>query len=78
MCTAADAPIGRLRGRKLNEKVSPSESALDMLVKAASVINPKQFELPREMSVNIQFPGSDKGKNHCHNILFFNCKFSKK
>lgn len=34
---------------------------MDVLVKAASLMNPKQFELPRNMSVPCLFPGTDKG-----------------
>jgi hypothetical protein len=34
---------------------------MDVLVKAASALNPKQFELPREMGMSIPFPGTDKG-----------------
>ena len=35
---------------------------MDLLVAAASSMNPRQFELPREMLVPIIFPGTDKGK----------------
>ncbi|CAD7086687.1 unnamed protein product [Hermetia illucens] len=46
-----------------NKKVTP----LEELIKAASIMNPKQFELPRDLELNHQFPGSDKvepcGKN---------------
>lgn len=35
---------------------------LDELIKAASLLNPRQFELPREMSVHIPFPGTDKSR----------------
>lgn len=41
-----------------NKKVTP----LEELIKAASIMNPKQFELPRDLELNHQFPGSDKGK----------------
>lgn len=40
------------------KKVTP----LDELIKAASLMNPKQFELPREMSFYFNFPGTDKSK----------------
>lgn len=36
---------------------------IDVLVQAASALNPKQFELPRSMSVPCIFPGTDKGIN---------------
>ena len=35
---------------------------LEELIKAASVMNPRQFELPREMNIYVQFPGTDKSK----------------
>lgn len=34
----------------------------DELIRAASIMNPRQFQLPREMSVFVKFPGDDKGK----------------
>lgn len=34
---------------------------LEVLVEAAHALNPKQFELPRSMSVPCIFPGTDKG-----------------
>lgn len=44
-----------------NEIASCVRSSLDELVKAASLLNPKQFELPREMTIYPRFPGDDKG-----------------
>lgn len=41
-----------------NRKPTP----LDELIRAASVMNPKQFELPKELELHCQFPGSDKSK----------------
>ncbi|XP_071448846.1 PHD finger protein 12 [Hetaerina americana] len=43
----------------------PSDDAgkchpLQLLAKAASMMNPKQFELPRDMMINVPFPGTDK------------------
>lgn len=35
---------------------------MEVLVQAASALNPKQFELPRSMSVPCIFPGRDKSK----------------
>lgn len=35
---------------------------MEMLVQAASALNPRQFELPRSMSVPCIFPGRDKSK----------------
>lgn len=37
-------------------------TALDELIKAASILNPRQFELPREMNIYPQFPGNDKSE----------------
>lgn len=36
-------------------------TSLDQLVYAASIMNPKQFELPRELNIFPKFPGDDKG-----------------
>lgn len=33
---------------------------LDELIRAATIMNPRQFELPREMEIYDQFPGTDK------------------
>ncbi|XP_046385896.1 PHD finger protein 12 [Ischnura elegans] len=33
---------------------------LQLLAKAASMMNPKQFELPRDMMISVPFPGTDK------------------
>lgn len=38
-------------------------SAMDILVEAAKSVNPKQFELPRELNEPTQFPGTDKVEN---------------
>ncbi|XP_038217535.1 PHD finger protein 12 [Zerene cesonia] len=35
-------------------------SPMEILVKAAKIMNPKQFDLPREMKVPFLFPGTDK------------------
>lgn len=34
---------------------------MEILVKAAKIMNPRQFELPREMKVPFNFPGTEKG-----------------
>lgn len=67
---------GRLRGKREAAELSMSEKRpkkdessllathpMDVLVKVASAMNPKQFELPREMGMSIPFPGTDKGKS---------------
>ncbi|OWR47853.1 hypothetical protein KGM_212774 [Danaus plexippus plexippus] len=54
---------------KENEEVKEKEkepepgkelSPMEILVKAAKVMNPKQFELPREMKIPCNFPGTEK------------------
>jgi hypothetical protein len=35
---------------------------MEALVKAARIMNPRQFELPREMKIPCLFPGTEKGK----------------
>lgn len=51
-------PVGIQRALDPNKKPTP----LDELIRAASIQNPKQFELPRELELNVQFPGYDRGK----------------
>lgn len=57
-----------------NKKPTP----MDELIKAASILNPRQFELPREMSIYCQFPGTDKiepcGKNGAKRLTRNNSK----
>lgn len=36
------------------------KSPLDELIKAATILNPRQFELPRELAIFPQFPGDEK------------------
>lgn len=36
------------------------KSALEVLAFAASLVNPKEFSLPRELQLPITFPGTDK------------------
>lgn len=38
------------------------KSPLDELIKAATILNPRQFELPRELAIFPQFPGDEKSK----------------
>ncbi len=42
--------------------VDKVKSPFDDLIKAAAILNPRQFELPRNMSIFVQFPGDDKSK----------------
>lgn len=39
----------------------PKPNPMEVLVQAASMLNPKQFELPRQMNTPCVFPGTDKG-----------------
>lgn len=43
---------------KGNEK--KKKSALEVLALAASLVNPREFELPKELQLPIMFPGSNK------------------
>lgn len=43
---------------KGNEK--KKRSALEVLSLAASLVNPREFELPKELQLPIMFPGSNK------------------
>ncbi|XP_061723015.1 uncharacterized protein LOC133529335 [Cydia pomonella] len=47
---------------KEKEKEDKELTPMEILVKAAKVMNPRQFELPREMRVPCPFPGTEKGK----------------
>lgn len=38
------------------------KTPLDELIRAASIMNPRQFELPRELNIFPQFPGDERGK----------------
>lgn len=42
--------------------VEKTKTPFDELIKAAAILNPRQFELPRNMSIFVQFPGGDKSK----------------
>lgn len=44
---------------KGNEK-NKKKSALEVLALAASLVNPREFELPKELQLPIMFPGSNK------------------
>lgn len=48
---------------KKEEKEPEKElTPMEVLVRAARIMNPRQFELPREMRVPCPFPGTDKGE----------------
>ncbi|XP_011876792.1 PREDICTED: PHD finger protein 12 isoform X3 [Vollenhovia emeryi] len=47
-----------LMDEKGNEK--KKRSALELLTLAASLVNPREFELPKELQLPIMFPGSNK------------------
>lgn len=70
---AAAAASGSSSGRPAKKaKLNPME----VLVQAASALNPKQFELPRSMSVPCMFPGRDKSKKFCCGNNDFSVIFS--
>ncbi|XP_017891291.1 PHD finger protein 12 isoform X3 [Ceratina calcarata] len=48
-----------LLDQKGNEK-DKKKSALEVLALAASLVNPREFELPKELQLPIMFPGSNK------------------
>ncbi|KAJ6635399.1 PHD finger protein 12 [Pseudolycoriella hygida] len=41
-------------------EVEKNKSPFDELIKAAAILNPRQFELPRNMNIYVQFPGDDR------------------
>ncbi|KAM3956797.1 uncharacterized protein ACR2FA_009239 [Aphomia sociella] len=63
----------RSRDEEEEEKKEPEKelSPMEVLVKAAKIMNPKQFELPREMRIPCIFPGTDKegGKNGSSSLV---------
>lgn len=44
-----------------DEKTTDFKSPFEELIRAASILNPRQFELPRELLICPQFPGDEKG-----------------
>ena len=34
---------------------------MDLLIEAAIESNPKQYDLPKELTISMPFPGSEKG-----------------
>jgi len=48
-----------LLNKKGNEK-KKKKSAFEILAVAASLMNPREFELPKELQLPIMFPGSNK------------------
>ncbi|XP_011633116.1 PHD finger protein 12 isoform X2 [Pogonomyrmex barbatus] len=57
-CRCASKREGLLEA-KGNEK-KKKRSALEVLALAASLVNPREFELPKELQLPIMFPGSNK------------------
>ncbi|KAJ0172882.1 hypothetical protein K1T71_011058 [Dendrolimus kikuchii] len=45
---------------EIKMEIEKELSPMEILVKAAKIMNPKQFELPREMQIPCPFPGTDK------------------
>lgn len=60
---SSDSSISSLNGKMSTKKVK-FMNPMEMLIEAASAMNPTQFELPRSMSVPCIFPGTDKGKKN--------------
>lgn len=59
--TPAAAPSGPATTASVGAGPDP-QSALETLIAAASSMNPKQFDLPREMVLPVNFPGTDRGE----------------
>lgn len=66
--TVATIPI-TTTPKILNKKHKPNP--LEVLVQAASVLNPKQFELPKALTMPLPFPGTDKSKYKSKLMLMF-------
>lgn len=47
--------------KEKKEQEKKELTPMEILVNAAKVMNPKQFELPREMRIPCNFPGTEKG-----------------
>lgn len=45
-----------------DEEVVDMRTPLEELIRAASILNPRQFELPRELNIFPQFPGDEKSE----------------
>ncbi|XP_055323357.1 PHD finger protein 12 [Sitodiplosis mosellana] len=50
-------------GDAVEEVAIDLKTPLDELIRAATILNPRQFELPREMAIFPQFPGDEKVSN---------------
>lgn len=50
------------RGVTLLQQPIESLTPMDQLIRAASLMNPTQFDLPREMCIYQQFPGDERSK----------------
>lgn len=44
----------------IDDEYNKVKNAFDVLIEAASILNPRQFELPRQMNIFPQFPGDEK------------------
>lgn len=52
--------VEEVKGTEDESKVS---TPLEELIKAATIMNPRVFELPRELEIFSQFPGEDKSES---------------
>ncbi|XP_072931408.1 PHD finger protein 12-like isoform X2 [Epargyreus clarus] len=50
------------QGEDSKNEADKELSPMDLLVKAAKVMNPKQFDIPQEMKIPVTFPGTEKDK----------------
>lgn len=63
---SANSAGGAEKGTIVDERVEKeledlsSLSPLDQLIRAARILNPRQFELPREINSHFPFPGTEK------------------
>lgn len=47
-------------GKTNDDEYHSIKNPFDVLIEAASILNPRQFELPRQMNIFPQFPGDEK------------------
>lgn len=50
------------KSSEIDDEIYDAENPFEALIQAAAILNPRQFKLPREMSVFPQFPGDEKSE----------------
>lgn len=50
------------RSSEIDDDIYTTENPFDALIQAAALLNPREFKLPREMSIFAQFPGDEKSE----------------